>query len=110
VIVNVTFLNPVVVKQWRGFRAVLLPPSPKSQSQDCGIPVEVSVNWTEWSTRGYLGPYVKDALRLLAGRDERPVIRLRIPVTVCAGAAEASPRAQKTEIAAAIHEAFMGRR
>ncbi|MGA2362179.1 MAG: hypothetical protein ABSG73_06925 [Candidatus Aminicenantales bacterium] len=34
------------MKEWLGFWAVEVVPSPKFHSQDVGDPVDVSVNWT----------------------------------------------------------------
>jgi hypothetical protein len=40
---------------------VLVAPSPKAQLQDVGLPVEASVNWTDWPAAGEAGLKVKDA-------------------------------------------------
>jgi hypothetical protein len=50
-----------------GFWAALVVPSPKSQPQDVGVPVEVSVNWTAWLATGEAGLKVKEAVRVMAG-------------------------------------------
>jgi hypothetical protein len=36
-------------------------PSLKSQVQDVGLPVDASVNWTDWPAAGEAGLKVKDA-------------------------------------------------
>jgi len=41
---RVTEYGPVVAKEWTGFREALVPPSPKFQDQEVGLPVVVSVN------------------------------------------------------------------
>ena len=53
---KVTFRNPGIEYLWEGFWAVLVVPSPKSQSQEIGLPVEASTNWTVCPAVGYLGP------------------------------------------------------
>jgi hypothetical protein len=55
VAVRVTVLAPVVVNVWLGFWAVLVPPSPKFHSHEVGLPVDVSVNATDWLTAGEAG-------------------------------------------------------
>jgi hypothetical protein len=40
---------------------VLVAPSPKAQLQDVGLPVDVSVNWTDWLAAGDAGLKVKEA-------------------------------------------------
>ena len=55
VAVNVTVFEPAVVKAWLGFWAVLVPPSPKLHNHEVGLPVEVSVNATDWLTAGEAG-------------------------------------------------------
>jgi hypothetical protein len=44
-----------------GFWEVLVEPSPKAQLHDVGVPVEVSVNWTDWPAAGEAGLKVKEA-------------------------------------------------
>ena len=43
-------------------RSVEVDPSPKSQRQDVGFPVDASVNWTVWPNAGEAGLYVKAAI------------------------------------------------
>ena len=64
-------------------------PSPKAHSQEVGLPVEVSVNCTDWPAAGELGLKVKDAVRVAAGRTFtvrlvllEPVPLLTVRVTV----------------------------
>ena len=40
---------------------MLVEPSPKSQLQDVGVPVDESVNWTDWPAAGEAGLKVKEA-------------------------------------------------
>jgi hypothetical protein len=57
-----------VAKAWVGFWAVLVPPSPKLQDQEVGLPVEVSVNCTDWLVLGEAGAKLKpDAGETTAG-------------------------------------------
>jgi hypothetical protein len=48
---------------WLGFWAVLDVPSPKFHCQEVGVPVEVSVNWTDCPTTAEAGLKVKEAVR-----------------------------------------------
>jgi hypothetical protein len=52
VTVRVTVFEPAVVKVWFGFRELAVEPSPKFQAHEVGVPVEVSVNWTDWPADG----------------------------------------------------------
>jgi hypothetical protein len=81
---KVTFRNPGIEYLWEGFWAVLVDPSPKSQFQEMGLPVEASTNWTVCPAVGYLGPYVKATLTLLARAETRPAKNLFGVVVVCA--------------------------
>jgi hypothetical protein len=45
--VKVTAYVPFEAKVWLGFRDVEVPPSLKVQVHDVGVPVDVSVNWTD---------------------------------------------------------------
>jgi hypothetical protein len=47
---------------WLGFSAVEVDPSSKSQLQEVGTPVDVSVNCTAWPTTGVAGLKVNEAL------------------------------------------------
>jgi hypothetical protein len=53
-------------KMWVGFCAVLVPPSPKFQDQEVGVPVEVSVNETVCPFTGAAGVNVNPALTVPA--------------------------------------------
>ena len=55
---------------------MLVPPSPKLQSQDVGLPVDVSVNWTDWPAIGEEGLNVKDATR--EPEDATTTVRLEL--------------------------------
>jgi hypothetical protein len=66
VTVRVTVFNPVVVYVWLGFWDVLVPPSPKFHCQEVGVPVDVSVNWTDWPVAGEAGLKVKEAVSTVA--------------------------------------------
>jgi hypothetical protein len=46
---------------------VLVAPSPKAQLQDVGLPVDVSVNCTDWSAAGDAGLKLNEAASVLAG-------------------------------------------
>ena len=59
--VNDTVLEPAAAKAWLGFLAVLVEPSPKFQSQDVGLPVDMSVNWTAWPGTGLAGAKLNEA-------------------------------------------------
>ena len=63
---------------------MLFDPSPKSQSQEVGVPVELSMNWTVCPSTGNLGPYVKATLRSLARVEARLAKKLFILDVVCA--------------------------
>jgi hypothetical protein len=63
--VSVTVNVPAVAKAWLGCCAELVPPSPKSQDHDVGLPVELSENCTGWFTSGDAGENVNAA----EGRD-----------------------------------------
>jgi hypothetical protein len=58
--VSVTVNIPAVAKAWDGFREVLVLPSPKLQDQELGLPVLVSVNFTDWPVNAGFGESVKD--------------------------------------------------
>ena len=55
VTVKVTVIDPAAVKAWLGFWAVLVFPSPKFHCQELGLPVDVSVNWTDCPAAGDVG-------------------------------------------------------
>ena len=59
--VSLTLNVPATVKTCVGFRDVEVPPSPKSQDQEVGLPVEVSVKKTVWPVCGDEGENVKSA-------------------------------------------------
>ena len=60
--VKVTVNVPAVLNEWAGFWDALVPPSPKVQDQDVGLPVEASVNWMDWLTVGDAGLNEKEAV------------------------------------------------
>jgi hypothetical protein len=51
---------------WLGLWAVEVDPSPKLHCQEVGVPVEVSVNCTDWPVAGEAGLKVKDAVSAVA--------------------------------------------
>jgi hypothetical protein len=59
--VKVTVLEPAAAKMWLGFWAVLVEPSPKFHSQEVGLPVDTSVNWTAWPGTGLEGAKLNEA-------------------------------------------------
>ena len=63
VAVRVTVFEPAVAKAWLGFWAVDVDPSPKLHDHDVGVPVDVSVNCTDWPAAGDVGLYVNEAAR-----------------------------------------------
>jgi len=63
---------------------VLVDPSPKSQFQEIGLPVETSTNWTVCPAVGYLGPYVKATLTSIVRAEIRSAKNLFRVVVVCA--------------------------
>jgi hypothetical protein len=51
---------PAAVYVWEGFWSADVPPSPKSQAQEAGAPVEVSVKFTGSGAVPVVGEAVKD--------------------------------------------------
>jgi len=87
VTVKVTVLDPAVVYVWLGFWDVLVPPSPKLHCQEVGLPVDVSVNWTDWPVAGEAGLKVKEAASAVATVTARltllePELLVTVKVTV----------------------------
>ena len=47
---------------------MLVPPSPKFHCHEVGLPVDVSVNCTDWPAAGEVGLELKDALSMATGK------------------------------------------
>ena len=62
VTVSLTVYLPAFEYAWVGCFTVEVVPSPKSQDQDAGEPVEVSMNWTVRMTFPLVGFPLKEAL------------------------------------------------
>jgi hypothetical protein len=58
---SVTVYEPAATKAWVGLWRVLVAPSPKLQDQEAGLPVDASVNWTDWPVTGEDGVALKEA-------------------------------------------------
>jgi hypothetical protein len=61
--VRATTYDPAEAKAWTGCWATLVAPSPKFHCQIDGVPIEVSVNCTDWPAAGDAGLQVKEAAR-----------------------------------------------
>jgi hypothetical protein len=68
---------------WLGFWAVPVVPSPKLHCHRVGLPIEVSVNCTDWPAVGEAGLNVKDAVSAVAtARVRLPLLEPELLVTV----------------------------
>lgn len=72
--VNWTWYEPAAVKVWVGLLTVEVPPSPKTQDQDVGVFVDVSVNWTDCPGAGFDGLEAK----LATGASPPPTARVTL--------------------------------
>jgi len=60
--VSFTVYLPLLVYAWAGCFSVEVVPSPNSQVQEVGLPVEVSINWTFRVAFPLVGLPLKEAL------------------------------------------------